>query len=72
MVGGERERKGKKKESRFNDLKRPKPSKAELKALSDRRKGFGVVSEFCASFKLCPFDEEKLVGRLAKCNGWTS
>jgi hypothetical protein len=67
MAGGERERKGKKKESRFNDLKRPKPAKAELKALSDRREGFGVLSESCASFKLCPFDGEKLAGRLAKC-----
>jgi hypothetical protein len=39
MVGGERERKGKKKESRFNDRKRPKPSQAESKRLVEKREG---------------------------------
>jgi hypothetical protein len=68
MAGRERERKGKKKvEARFNDPKRPKPSKVELKARSGKREGFKIVSESCATFFFCPFDGEKLSGRLSKC-----
>jgi hypothetical protein len=67
MVGGGRERKGKKKESRFNDRKRPKPSQAESKRLAEKREGFGVVTEDYSSFKFCPLDGKKLAGRLFKC-----
>jgi hypothetical protein len=66
MAGGERERKGKKKETRFNDLKRPKPTKAESKILSDKREGFGLRSVSCSLFKFCPEDGQKLAGRMFK------
>jgi hypothetical protein len=67
MVGGERERKGKRTEARFNDRKRPKPSQAESKRLAEKREGFGVVTKDCSSFKFCPSDGQKLAGRLFKC-----
>jgi hypothetical protein len=38
-----------------------------LKAQSDKREGFEVVSESCASFFFRPFDVEKLIGRQSKC-----
>jgi hypothetical protein len=67
MAGGERERKGKRKEARFNDRKRPKPSQAESKRLADKREGLSVLTESCSSFKFCPLDGKKLAGRLSKC-----
>lgn len=39
MAGGERERKGKKKESRFNDRRKPRPTKDELQSLALKREG---------------------------------
>jgi hypothetical protein len=67
MVGGERERKGKRVEARFNDRKRPKPTQDELKSLQARREGMIMVSERGSSYKYCPCDGEKLVGRYLKC-----
>jgi hypothetical protein len=67
MAGGERERKRKKKKPRFNDLKRPKPTKVESKLLADKKKGFGLRSSSCSMFKFCPEDGHKLTGRMYKC-----
>jgi hypothetical protein len=48
MAGGERERKGKRVEQRFNDPKRPKPTKAEVTRLADIRAGL-VLNEVSGS-----------------------
>jgi hypothetical protein len=66
-VGGEKERKGKKKETRFTDRRRPKPSKAELVASLLKKEGFTMMSSKGSSFKFCPLDGQKLQGQLAKC-----
>lgn len=68
MVGGERERKGKRKEARFSDLPRPKPNKAELKHALLKKEGFELLKSKGTAFKYCPFDGQLLVGRLAKCS----
>jgi hypothetical protein len=68
MVGSERERKGKRKEARFSDLRRPKPTKAELKQTLLKKEGFELVSFKGTAFKFCPFGGQLLVGRLAKCS----
>jgi hypothetical protein len=68
MVGGERERKGKRKEARFSDRPRPKPSKAELKHSLLKKEGFELLKSKGTAFKYCPFDGQLLVGRLAKCS----
>jgi hypothetical protein len=49
MAGGEREHRGKKKESRFSDRPRPKPSKDELQSLALKREGFCKVSRLAAT-----------------------
>jgi hypothetical protein len=67
MAGGERERKGKKKEARFADRKRLKPSKAELASSTLKKEGFTMMSSRGSYFKFCPVDGQKLQGQLAKC-----
>jgi hypothetical protein len=70
MVGGKRERKGKKVESRFRDRKKPKgqrPSKDESKALALKKEGFVLKSDTGESFLFCPQDGSKLKGKQAKC-----
>jgi hypothetical protein len=68
MVGGERERKGKKKESRFNDRKRPKPFQAESKRLAEKREGLGVVTGIVLLLSsVFWMGSRKLAGRLFKC-----
>jgi hypothetical protein len=69
MAGGERERKGKGKaiEPRFNDRKRPRATKAELKSLALKKEGFGMRSEHVPSFRFCSKDGKKLVGKYLEC-----
>jgi hypothetical protein len=52
MAGRERECKGKRVEPRFNDPKRPKPTKAEVTRLADIRVGL-VVTEVSESSLAC-------------------
>jgi hypothetical protein len=68
MAGGERERKGKKKESRFNDRPRPMPSKDELQTLALKREGFCKVSRSASTFSFCPRDGGKLTGNRLTCS----
>jgi hypothetical protein len=67
MAGGEKERKGKKKETRFSDRRRLKPTKAELAASTLKKEGFTMMSSKGSSFKFCPLHGQKLQGQLAKC-----
>jgi hypothetical protein len=70
MAGGERERKGKRKESRFNDREKPKgrqPSEDESKALVLKKEGFVLKSDFGESFLFRHQDGKKLKGKQAKC-----
>ncbi|GAQ86062.1 hypothetical protein KFL_002680080 [Klebsormidium nitens] len=67
MAGGERERKGKRKESRFSDRPRPKKTKAELAALADKRAGVYLKETPGSAFVFCPVDGKKLEGALKKC-----
>jgi hypothetical protein len=67
MAGGERERKGKRKESRFSDPPRPKTTKAEPQALADRRAGVYLAETSGKGFGFCPVDGKKLEGALKKC-----
>lgn len=68
MAGGERERRGKKKESRFSDRPRPKPSKDELQSLALKREGFCKVSRSATTFSFCPRDGGKLTGNRLTCS----
>jgi hypothetical protein len=68
MAGGERERRGKKKQSRFSDRPRPKPSKDELQSLALKREGFCKVSRSSTSFSFCPRDGGKLTGNRLICS----
>jgi hypothetical protein len=68
MAGGERKRKGKRKESRFNDRRKPKPTKDESKALALKREGFCKVSRSAASFSFCPKDGGKSEGKSLTCS----
>jgi hypothetical protein len=69
MVGGERERKGKRTldPGRMRDPKRPKPPKAVLRAATERRDGLTILSESTSAFVLCPFYGAKLKGKDKKC-----
>jgi hypothetical protein len=67
MAGGEKERKGKRKEPRFADRPRPKKTKAELKALADHRQGLYLTETPGKDFGFCPFDGKKLEGALKQC-----
>jgi hypothetical protein len=67
MAGGERERKGKRVEPRFNDPKRPKPTKAEVTRLADIRAGLVVTEVSGSSLAYCPRDGGRLAGRMKKC-----
>jgi hypothetical protein len=69
MVGGEREQKRKRTldPGRMRDPKRPKPSKAVLRAAAEQRDGLTILSESTSAFVLCPFDGAKLQGKDKKC-----
>jgi hypothetical protein len=67
MAGGERPRKGKRVEQRFNDRKRPKPTKAELTQLANVRSGFVVTEVSGSHLAYCPRDGGKLSGAMKKC-----
>jgi hypothetical protein len=67
MAGGERERKSKKKESRFNDRRKPRPTKDELQSLALKREGFCKVSR-SATFSFCHRDGGKVTGNRLTCS----
>jgi hypothetical protein len=67
MAGGERKRKGKRVEPRFNDPRRPKFPKAELARLANVRAGLVLTEVSGSSFAYCPRDGKRLAGEMRQC-----